>query len=133
MAVAGEYDEQNVSAYKGDRGPELAAALEHAERIGATLIVQHSDRLARGDGKQARHLVEIALWAIKSGVRIHCIQDPSTFENLVMAVVMGERNMEDSRRKSDGIRAGLARRRQRGRFNGGRPPYRLHVPPQRGR
>jgi site-specific DNA recombinase len=123
LQVAGKYDEENVSAYKGDRGPELAKALEHAERIGATLIVQHSDRLARGDGKQARHLVEIALWAIKTGVRVRCIQDPSTFENLVMAVVMGERNMEDSRRKSLAVTAGLARRRKRGLYAGGHPGY----------
>jgi site-specific DNA recombinase len=122
LEVAGQYGEQNVSAYKG-RGPELAAALEHAEKIGATLIVQHSDRLARGDGKQARHLVEIALWALKAGVRIHCIQDPSTFENLVMAVVMGERNTEDSRRKALAVKAGLARRRQRGLHNGGTAGY----------
>src|ERR1044072_7909755 len=69
LEVVAEYSEEDVSAYKGDRGPELAAALKHAERIGATLIAQHSDRLARGDAKQARHLVEIALWAIKADVQ----------------------------------------------------------------
>jgi len=47
--------------------------------------------VAHGDGNQTRHPAEIALWALKAGVAIHCIQDPSTFENLVMAVVMGER------------------------------------------
>ena len=123
LVVASEHSEQDVSAYKGDRGPELAAALEQAEKLNATLIVQHSDRLARGDGKQARHLVEIALWAIKAGVKVHCIQDPSTFENLVMAVVMGERNMGDSRRKSAAVKAGHARRRKRGKFSGGPAPY----------
>jgi site-specific DNA recombinase len=123
LTVASEHSEQDVSAYKGDRGPELAAALKQVEKLNATLIVQHSDRLARGDGKQARHLVEIALWAIKAGVKVHCIQDPSTFENLVMAVVMGERNMEDSRRKSAAVKAGHARRRKRGKFSGGPAPY----------
>jgi DNA invertase Pin-like site-specific DNA recombinase len=123
LEVADEYSEENVSAYKGDRGSELAAALEHTERIGATLIVQHSDRLARGDAKQARHLVEIALWAIKTDVKIHCVQDPSTFQNLLMAVVMGDRNMEDSRRKSTAIKAGHARRRKRGLHRGGVTPF----------
>jgi DNA invertase Pin-like site-specific DNA recombinase len=123
LEVADEYSEENVSAYKGDRGSELAAALEHTERIGATLIVQHSDRLARGDAKQARHLVEIALWAIKTDVTIHCVQDPSTFQNLLMAVVMGDRNMEDSRRKSTAIKAGHARRRKRGLHRGGVTPF----------
>ena len=117
--VIAEYSEENVSAYKGDRGVELAKALEHAERTGATLIAQHSDRLARGDAKQARHLVEIALWAIKADVRVHCLQDPNTFENLVMAAVMGDRNMEDSRRKGLAVKAGLDRRRKRGLPVGG--------------
>ena len=120
LEVVAEYSEQEVSAFKGNRGSELAAALEHVERIGGTLIAQHSDRLARGDGMQARHLVEIALWARKSGVTIHCIQDPSTFESLVLAAIMGERNMEDSRRKSAAVAAGIARRRASGRAVGGR-------------
>ena len=121
LEVIAEYSEEDVSAYKGDRGSELAAALEHAERIGATLIAQHSDRLARGDAKQARHLVEIALWAIKADVRIHCLEDPKTFEDLLTAVVMGDRNMEDSRRKSAAVKAGLKRRRERGVFTGQAP------------
>jgi DNA invertase Pin-like site-specific DNA recombinase len=120
LEVVAEYSEQEVSAYKGNRGPELAAALEHVERIKGTLVAQHSDRLARGDGKRARHLVEIALWARKVGVEIRCVQDPSTFENLVLAAVMGERNMEDSRRKSAAVVAGMARRRASGRPLGGR-------------
>ena len=121
LEFTAEYSEEDISAYTDDRGPELAAALEHAERIGATLIVQHSDRLARGDAKQARHLVEIALWALKADVKIHCIQDPRTFESLQDAAVMGERNMEDSRRKSKAVKAGLERRRKKGIFTGNAP------------
>lgn len=119
LTVAAEYSEQDVSAYKGNRGPQLAEALRHVEEIGGTLIAQHSDRLARGDGRTARHLVEIALWAMRAGVSIRCIQDPSTFENLILATVMGERNMEDSRRKGAAISAGMARRRAKGRKVGG--------------
>ena len=77
--------------------------------------------MARGDAKQARHLVEIALWAIKAEVKIHCLEDPTTFENLLTAVVMGDRNMEDSRRKSAAVKAGLERRRERGLFTGPAP------------
>jgi hypothetical protein len=33
LEVVAEYSEEDVSAYRGNRGPELAAALEHAERI----------------------------------------------------------------------------------------------------
>jgi DNA invertase Pin-like site-specific DNA recombinase len=124
--VIAEYSEEDISAYTDDRGPELAAALEHAESAGALLIAQHSDRLARGDAKQARHLVEIALWALKADVKIHCIQDPRTFASLQDAAVMGERNMEDSRRKANAIKAGHARRRKRGQFTGIAPNGYLH-------
>ena len=56
--------DENASAYKGNRGPGLAEAkrlaVEAAERHGqAELWVQHSDRLARGDGLTADHLAEV--------------------------------------------------------------------------
>ena len=111
LEVVGKYFDESVSAYKGNRGPELAAAIEHAERIGASLIVQHSDRLARGDGIQARHLAELFFFANRAGVTLRSVQDDSTFENPVLAVVMGERNMEDSRRTSMAVKVGLERRR----------------------
>jgi len=120
LEVVGEYADEAASAWSGDRGAELAAALDHTERLGAALLVQHSDRLARGDARQARHLIEIYLWALKAGVALRSVQDDSTFENLIMAVVMGERNTEDSRRKSEAVKAGLARRRKQGKFVGSR-------------
>ena len=123
LEVVGEYKDENASAYKGDRGPELAAALEHAERIKGSVIVQHSDRLARGDGKQARHLAELFFFTNRVGVTLRSVQDDSTFQNPVLAVVMGERNMEDSRRKSLAVKAGMERRRKRGLYNGGFTPY----------
>ena len=39
------------------------------------LIVQQSDHLAGGDAKQAKHLVEYALWALKVGVTIRSVED----------------------------------------------------------
>jgi site-specific DNA recombinase len=120
LTEVGHYSDEAASAWSGDRGPQLAAALDHAERLGASLIVQHSDRLARGDARKARHLIEIYLWSIKTGVSLRSVQDDSTFENLIMAAVMGERNTEDSRRKSEAVKAGLARRRARGKYIGSR-------------
>ncbi|MFT3863980.1 MAG: recombinase family protein [Solirubrobacterales bacterium] len=117
--VVGVYDEEDVSAYKGDRGEELADALEHAARIGAALIVWHSDRLARGDGEKNRHLVEILLDAMHKGYRLRSVEDDATFASLSSAAQMGDRNHEDSRRKSGAIRAGLARRRADGKRIGG--------------
>ncbi len=123
--VAGEYADQAASAWSGDRGPELAKAMAHAERIAPCgLIVQHSDRLARGDAKQARHLVEVVLWAMKHDVTIVSDQDPQTFTaGLAMAAMMGDRNTEDSRRKSLAVKAGMKRRREAGKHHGGPPAY----------
>jgi DNA invertase Pin-like site-specific DNA recombinase len=117
--VVATYDEENVSAYNDDRGPELAAALEHAARIGAALIVWHSDRLARGDGERNRHLVEILLDAMRSGYTLRSVEDDRTFESVSSAAQMGDRNYEDSRRKGSAVRDGLARRRASGKRIGG--------------
>lgn len=129
-AVVAEFSEAKQSAYSGDRGPELLAARAEAERLIAqhgecALIIQHSDRLARGDGKKAAHLVEYALWGIKAGVKIISLQDPETFahEDLIYAVLTGHRNHEDSRRKSGATKAGLRERREEGKWGGGPRPY----------
>ena len=116
LEVVGQYSDEAASAFKGDRGPGLARALAHAESERCALIVQHSDRLARGDARQAKHLVEYALWAIKTGVTIRSVQDAQTFasDGLVYAALMGDRNTDDSKRKSASVRDGLRRRKERG-------------------
>lgn len=122
--VADPYRDENRSAWTGDRGDGLAEAMAHAERIApCVLIVQHTDRIARGDGKQARHLIEVYFWAMRAGVTVRSVQDDSTFENLVLAAVMGERNAEDSRRKSLSVAAGMKRSAEAGKHHGGPPPY----------
>jgi site-specific DNA recombinase len=125
--IVGEYQDEAKSAYHGSRGDGLTRAKEHAARVAAeegacALVVQHTDRLARGDAVQAAHLIEVVLWARKAAVTIRSVQDDSTCENLVMAVVMGERNHEDSRRKALAVKAGMKRRAERGSFVG-QPPY----------
>jgi DNA invertase Pin-like site-specific DNA recombinase len=118
------YSDQDASAYSGNRDDGLRRMMEHAERIAPCIVrVQHSDRLARGDGKTARHLVEYALWALKRDVTIASVQDPQTFGDLLYAVVTGQRNHEDSARKSKAVQAGMRRLAQRGRPNGGPRPY----------
>jgi site-specific DNA recombinase len=115
LEVVAEYVDEDASAYSGNRGPGLAAALEHAERMRGSVVVQHSDRLARGDGVQARHLVQLMLEAKARGIRLRSVEDDSSLDNVLMAAAMGERNSEDSRRKSAAVKAGLARRRAAGR------------------
>jgi DNA invertase Pin-like site-specific DNA recombinase len=128
--VVATFKDEKKSGYSQDRGPGLIAAREEAERLVAehgecALIIQHSDRLARGDGRQAAHLVEYALWAMKSGVIIRSIQDPETFaqDDLIYPVLTGHRNHEDSKRKSAACKAGLRERRAEGKWGGGPRPY----------
>ena len=117
--VVGTYKDEAVSAYKRNRGPGLLRAMVECERVAgehgqAVLIVQHSDRLARGDVKRAKHLVQYAIWALEHDVTIRSCQDPQTFGDLLYAVVTGQRNHEDSARKSSATRDGLKRRKGRG-------------------
>jgi hypothetical protein len=120
------YNDEAVSAFRRSRGPELAGAMEHAEALAsehgeAELWALHSDRLARGDGRSARHAVEIALWALKRDVKVRTLQDPDTFRDLLYAVVTGQRNHEDSRRKGLASAAGRRRAAERGQYTGAKP------------
>jgi hypothetical protein len=113
------YTDEAVSAFSSNRGQGLVDAMQHAEDLarefgGAELWAQHSDRLARGDGRLARHVVEIGLWALKRDITVRTIQDPDTFRDLLYAVVTGQRNHEDSRRKSLAVIAGHRRAAERG-------------------
>ena len=123
--IVGEYSDEAFSAFVGSRGPGLAEAMRHAQELAldatAELWAQHSDRLARGDGRSARHAVEVALWALKNDVRVRTIQDPETFRDLLYAVVTGQRNHEDSRRRGLASAAGRRRAVERGDYTGSKP------------
>ena len=132
LTVASEHQDEAASAYSGSRGPGLTDAMAACERLviehgSCALIVQHSDRLARGDGKAARHLVEYALWAGKVGVRIASVQDPEMFPvegelGLLLSTIGGMRNHQDSKRKSESVKSGKRREANRGRWPGGPTP-----------
>ncbi|HET7416196.1 MAG TPA: recombinase family protein [Solirubrobacterales bacterium] len=120
-SIAARFADENQSAYHGNRGPELQAALELAEQLDAEIYVQHSDRLARGDGVKARHLVQLVLEAKGRGIRLRSVEDDTSLDSVLMAAAMGERNTEDSRRKGAAVRAGMERKRKRGEYIGHRP------------
>ena len=125
------YQDVGFSAYTGNRGPELGQAKAHASRFAkdhgeAILLVWHSDRLARGAGDTrdaALHLAEVFFEMRRASVRIHSVTDDATFTSPLLAVTMGERNFEDSKRKSAGVKAGARRRAKRGEYHGGPEPY----------
>lgn len=125
--IVGEYSDEGKSAYKGNRGEGLAVAKERAaeaaaEHGAAELWVQHSDRIARGDGLNADHLAEVYFAMRRAGVRLRSVQDDSNLDDAIRAVLIGERNTEDSRRKSDAVRAGKRRQFERGERLGGPVP-----------
>jgi len=125
--VVATYQDENASAYSGSRGPGLEQARAHAERLvaerkGCALVVQHSDRLARGDARKAAHLVEYVLWAIKTGVTLRSVQDDDSVKDLLYAAIGGQRNFEDSKRKSASVTAGKQRQFERGERLGGPVP-----------
>jgi DNA invertase Pin-like site-specific DNA recombinase len=118
-----EYSDEGGSGYEQSRGPSLTSAMREAEALAsehgsAELWVQHSDRLARGDGRSARHLVEVSLWAMKAGVAVRSVEDPNTFRDLLYAVLTGQRNYEGSRRKGAASAAGVKRAVYRGEYAG---------------
>jgi DNA invertase Pin-like site-specific DNA recombinase len=121
--------DEKRSAFKGNRGRGLAAAIALAEKAAsdhgeAELWVQHSDRLARGEGRKgtARHLGKLFFDLKWAGVEIRSVQDDDNLRDAIRAVLIGERNFEDSRRKSQAVRSGVLRAARRGTIPGGKPP-----------
>ena len=127
--VAGEYHDEAASAYKRSRGPGLKSAKAHASTLAtengeAVLLVFATDRLARGDGRTAAHLVEYVLEAMKAGYHIEAVSEDLGGEMaLVLASLYGQRAHADSRAKSAHVRAGKRRAAERGRRNGGPRPF----------
>ena len=112
--ILAEYHDENASGFKGNRGGDLARAKEHAIRDGAEFWVQHSDRVARGDGITADHLAEVWFALRRHGVRMRSVQDDHNLEDAIRVVLIGERNNEDSKRKAGSVADGMARSRTRG-------------------
>ena len=127
--IAAKYSDEAASAYKGNRGEGLTAAKNHAIRLGSELWVQHSDRLARGDGITADHLAEIWFALRRHGVKLRSVQDDSNLEDAIRVVLIGERNNEDSKRKGQAVSAGQRRRHEAGKALGSPLPdgYTLQV------
>ena len=128
LAVQAEYHDEARSAYKQSRGDGLAQAKEHAAALASehgecALIVQHTDRLARGDAIQAAHLVEHYLWALKASVKLRSVQDDHNLDDMLRAVLIGERNFEDSKRKALATKAGMKRSVENGKRQGGPTPF----------
>jgi DNA invertase Pin-like site-specific DNA recombinase len=122
--VAAEFSDEGKSGWSGNRGDGLAQAKARAvalaeEHGSAELWVQHSDRISRGDGLSADHLAEVYFAMRRRGVRLRSVQDDANLVDAIRAVLIGERNNEDSTRKSQAVRAALRRDAERGKWLGG--------------
>src|SRR5439155_19213313 len=123
--VDSEFADEAVSGFKKSRGPQLVAAKTRAAELAAegadvVLLVHVSDRLARGDGKTAAHLVEHVLDGLKAGYRIESATENLGGElGLVLASLYGTSAHADSRKKSEHTKRGKKAAAMRGRRNGG--------------
>jgi len=100
--IVAEYTE--VESGKKANRPELAKALAHAKKIGATLLIAKLDRLARN--------VHFITGLLEAGVPITCADMPEADRTfLQMAAVFAE---WEGRRISERSRAALAAAKRRG-------------------
>ncbi|HSS03845.1 MAG TPA: recombinase family protein [Solirubrobacterales bacterium] len=118
--VIAVFSEENVSAYKGNRGRELEAAIRLAKEKGATIGVQSPDRLARGNVKDARHLVEIAIEALTEGFALASVEEPETFTSLSAAAAAGDQSHLYVKKLASKVKKGHRRSRERGNIGGSR-------------
>lgn len=132
--VVDEFFDEGFSAYSGNRGPDLEKAKEVVralaeERGQCNFVSLHSDRVARGAGDApgaADHLVEVVAHLRRHGVTLRTVEDDFYGDEriaLLMAAVMGQRNTEDSRRKSDAVSSGLLLRAKERGMHSGPPPF----------
>jgi len=100
--IVAEYTE--VESGKKANRPELAKALAHAKKIGATLLIAKLDRLARN--------VHFITGLLEAGVPITCADMPEADRTfLQMAAVFAE---WEGRRISERTKAALAAAKRRG-------------------
>lgn len=122
------FSEANVSAFRGERGPELESALASARRLAsehgsAELWVWHSSRLARGSGEQGkRSLLKIWADAKYEGVTLRSAEDDSQLSNAVLVAVQSDQNHRYSADLSVWVKAGRERQFLTGRRMGGPVP-----------
>jgi DNA invertase Pin-like site-specific DNA recombinase len=132
--VVAEHSDEAKSAYSGSRGPGLAAAKAQAAELAAehehdhdtecVLLVFATDRLARGDGRKAAHLVEHVLDATKGGYRVEAVTENLGGEMaLLLATLYGERAHADSKAKSAHTKRGIRRRFEAGHYFGSIAPF----------
>ena len=111
----GKFTESGKTGFKGERGPELAAAIEVAKAAAAKhgeaeLWVFHSSRLARGDGKKGQRSL-MKLWAdlFYEDVQVRSVEDDEFVKNPQLVGIASTQNAKYSEDLSSHIRRGKER------------------------
>jgi site-specific DNA recombinase len=125
--VAAEFTDEAASAWSGDRGPGLEAALHKSHEIVAEdgaceLWVWKSERLARGSGKknEARSLLEVYTQCKRAGVVLRSVLDDAYVQDEAMIGMASKMANKYSEDLSQLIKAGKRRSRERGTPHGGK-------------
>lgn len=115
----GEFKDEGFSAFSGNRGPGLKAAIGAAESAAeeygeiCMFIAQHSDRFARGAGDEpgaADSLIEIWIRMRRKNVHLRSFQNDAMMGKPVLVAVASEQAYEESKRKSEAVKDGMQRR-----------------------
>jgi DNA invertase Pin-like site-specific DNA recombinase len=121
--VGRPFSDEGFSAYRGNRGPDLAAAIELAAAEAARrdapvmLVAQAVDRFARGAGDapdSARHASELWHELRRRNVHMRTAEDDEATRDAGSIAAAGEAAMRESRRRQSATRKGLRRRAERG-------------------
>jgi DNA invertase Pin-like site-specific DNA recombinase len=133
--LVAHYVDEAASAFKSHhqgagflmRGPSQEAALDHAEtlvREGRTveLWVFRSDRLARGDAKNASHLSEYLVWAQRNGVTLRSVTDNEVLQSFAFAGFVGDQHHGYSKGISESVARAKRAQVAGGRRKGGPVP-----------
>ncbi|HEY6776087.1 MAG TPA: hypothetical protein VI122_06215 [Thermoleophilaceae bacterium] len=123
------YHEDARSSCRGDRGPELEAAMGHAialanEHGSALLWVRHSSRLARGSGRkgEARSILEVLTYLLRHRVTVRSVEDNEFTTNEMLWGFAAKQANKYAADLSVWVREGKEQQWERGEWLGGPIP-----------
>lgn len=126
--LVAEYAEENVTAFKGERGAKLEQAMAAARDAAGThgeaeLWVWHTSRLARGDGRRGqRSLLKVYADLRYEDVALRSVHDNEFVSNGMLVGIASEQNHKYSSDLSVWVKGGKDRQLQAGRRLGGPAP-----------
>jgi DNA invertase Pin-like site-specific DNA recombinase len=124
----GEFMESGRTGYKGERGPELEAAISAARAAAveygtAELWLFHTSRAARGDGtKGRRSFMKLYADLLYENVQVRSVTDDEFATRPVLVGIASEQNHKYSADLSAHVTRGKAKARGEGKRPGGPVP-----------